>query len=117
MTRARSTASCPHLPGAVSRQPTWAAEDRVARPSQRRFDWQPGTGRLCATEQGPTGFDGDDGWDEVPGGSSIATATYSGAVAIRSSTRWARPRAVNAMSPPPATSCPRRRRTAPAEME
>ena len=36
------------------------------------FDWQPRTGRLLATEHGPTGFDGDDGWDEVneivPGG-------------------------------------------------
>ncbi|MEA2134373.1 MAG: hypothetical protein QOC68_2282 [Solirubrobacteraceae bacterium] len=29
------------------------------------FDWQPGTGRLIATEHGPTGFDGPEGFDEV----------------------------------------------------
>jgi len=29
------------------------------------FAWQPGTGRMFATEHGPTGFDGPDGWDEV----------------------------------------------------
>jgi len=29
------------------------------------FDWQPGTGRILATEHGPTGFDGEQGWDEV----------------------------------------------------
>lgn len=29
------------------------------------FDWQPGTGRLIATEHGPTGFDGPQGFDEV----------------------------------------------------
>jgi glucose/arabinose dehydrogenase len=36
------------------------------------FDWQPGTGRLIATEHGPSGFDGPEGYDEVdaivPGG-------------------------------------------------
>jgi glucose/arabinose dehydrogenase len=36
------------------------------------FDWQPGSGRLIATEHGPTGFDGPEGFDEVnalvPGG-------------------------------------------------
>ena len=36
------------------------------------FDWQPGSGRLIATEHGPTGFDGPEGYDEVnalvPGG-------------------------------------------------
>ena len=29
------------------------------------FAWQPGTGRMYATEHGPTGFDGPEGWDEV----------------------------------------------------
>jgi glucose/arabinose dehydrogenase len=29
------------------------------------FAWQSGTGRMVATEHGPTGFDGPDGWDEV----------------------------------------------------
>jgi glucose/arabinose dehydrogenase len=29
------------------------------------FDWQPGSGRLIATEHGPTGFDGPQGFDEV----------------------------------------------------
>jgi len=29
------------------------------------FDWQPRTGRLIATEHGPTGFDGPQGFDEV----------------------------------------------------
>jgi glucose/arabinose dehydrogenase len=29
------------------------------------FDWQPGTGRLIATEHGPSGFDGPEGYDEV----------------------------------------------------
>lgn len=29
------------------------------------FDWQPGSGRMVATEHGPSGFDGEDGWDEV----------------------------------------------------
>jgi glucose/arabinose dehydrogenase len=29
------------------------------------FAWQPGTGRMYATEHGPTGFDGPDGWDEI----------------------------------------------------
>ncbi len=29
------------------------------------FDWQPGTGRLVATEHGPSGGDGPDGFDEV----------------------------------------------------
>jgi glucose/arabinose dehydrogenase len=29
------------------------------------FAWQPGTGRMLATEHGPTGFDGPEGWDEV----------------------------------------------------
>lgn len=29
------------------------------------FDWQPRTGRLIATEHGPTGFDGPEGFDEV----------------------------------------------------
>ena len=36
------------------------------------FDWEPGTGRLVATDHGPTGFDGPEGYDEVneivPGG-------------------------------------------------
>jgi len=36
------------------------------------FDWQPGSGRLIATEHGPTGFDGPGGFDEIneltPGG-------------------------------------------------
>ena len=36
------------------------------------FDWQPGTGRLFATDHGPSGFDGPEGYDEVnrlvPGG-------------------------------------------------
>ena len=29
------------------------------------FDWQPGSGRLIATEHGPTGFDGPEGFDEI----------------------------------------------------
>ncbi len=29
------------------------------------FDWQPRTGRLIATEHGPTGFDGPEGFDEI----------------------------------------------------
>jgi glucose/arabinose dehydrogenase len=29
------------------------------------FAWQPGTRRMFATEHGPTGFDGPEGWDEV----------------------------------------------------
>jgi glucose/arabinose dehydrogenase len=29
------------------------------------FDWEPGTRRLIATEHGPTGFDGPEGFDEV----------------------------------------------------
>jgi glucose/arabinose dehydrogenase len=29
------------------------------------FDWEPGTGRMIATEHGPSGFDGPEGWDEV----------------------------------------------------
>ena len=29
------------------------------------FDWQPRTGRLIATEHGPSGFDGPQGFDEV----------------------------------------------------
>jgi glucose/arabinose dehydrogenase len=29
------------------------------------FDWQPGSGRLIATEHGPTGFDGPQGFDEI----------------------------------------------------
>src|SRR5439155_26814717 len=29
------------------------------------FAWQPGTGRMVATEHGPSGFDGPEGWDEV----------------------------------------------------
>jgi glucose/arabinose dehydrogenase len=29
------------------------------------FDWQMGTGRLFATEHGPSGFDGPEGYDEV----------------------------------------------------
>jgi glucose/arabinose dehydrogenase len=29
------------------------------------FDWQPGTGRLLATEHGPSGFDGPEGYDEI----------------------------------------------------
>jgi quinoprotein glucose dehydrogenase len=29
------------------------------------FDWQPDTGRLIATEHGPTGFDGPEGYDEI----------------------------------------------------
>jgi glucose/arabinose dehydrogenase len=29
------------------------------------FDWQPGSGRLIATEHGPTGFDGPEGYDEI----------------------------------------------------
>jgi glucose/arabinose dehydrogenase len=29
------------------------------------FDWEPGSGRMVATEHGPTGFDGEQGWDEV----------------------------------------------------
>ena len=29
------------------------------------FAWQPGTGHMFATEHGPTGFDGPEGWDEV----------------------------------------------------
>jgi glucose/arabinose dehydrogenase len=36
------------------------------------FDWQPGTGRLIASDHGPSGFDGPEGFDEideiVPGG-------------------------------------------------
>jgi glucose/arabinose dehydrogenase len=36
------------------------------------FDWEPGTGRLIATDHGPSGFDGPEGYDEVdeivPGG-------------------------------------------------
>ena len=36
------------------------------------FDWEPGTGRLIATDHGPSGFDGPEGFDEVdeivPGG-------------------------------------------------
>jgi glucose/arabinose dehydrogenase len=36
------------------------------------FAWQPGTGRLIATDHGPSGFDGPEGYDEVndivPGG-------------------------------------------------
>jgi glucose/arabinose dehydrogenase len=36
------------------------------------FDWQPGTGALIATDHGPSGFDGPEGYDEidaiVPGG-------------------------------------------------
>lgn len=36
------------------------------------FDWQPRTGRLIATDHGPSGFDGPEGYDEVdaivPGG-------------------------------------------------
>jgi glucose/arabinose dehydrogenase len=29
------------------------------------FDWQPGSGHLIATEHGPTGFDGPEGFDEI----------------------------------------------------
>jgi glucose/arabinose dehydrogenase len=29
------------------------------------FDWQPSTGRLIATEHGPSGFDGPEGYDEI----------------------------------------------------
>jgi glucose/arabinose dehydrogenase len=29
------------------------------------LDWQPGSGRLIATEHGPSGFDGEQGWDEI----------------------------------------------------
>jgi aldose sugar dehydrogenase len=29
------------------------------------FDWQPGAGTLIATEHGPSGFDGPEGFDEV----------------------------------------------------
>jgi glucose/arabinose dehydrogenase len=29
------------------------------------FGWQPGSGRMVATEHGPSGFDGPEGWDEV----------------------------------------------------
>jgi glucose/arabinose dehydrogenase len=29
------------------------------------FDWEPGTHRLVATEHGPTGFDGPEGYDEI----------------------------------------------------
>ena len=36
------------------------------------FDWQPGTGTIVATDHGPSGFDGPEGYDEVnrivPGG-------------------------------------------------
>jgi glucose/arabinose dehydrogenase len=36
------------------------------------FDWKPGSGRLVATDHGPSGFDGPEGYDEVneivPGG-------------------------------------------------
>ena len=51
-----------------------------ARPADRRhglrnsqgFDWEPGSGRLVATDHGPSGFDGPEGYDEVdeivPGG-------------------------------------------------
>ena len=54
--------------------------DRTAQPeivslghrNAQGFDWQPGTRRMYATEHGPTGFDGEEGWDEVnaisPGG-------------------------------------------------
>jgi glucose/arabinose dehydrogenase len=54
--------------------------DRAVRPqivslghrNAQGFDWQPGTGRMYATEHGPSGFDGEEGWDEVnaivPGG-------------------------------------------------
>ena len=40
--------------------------------TRQGFDWQPGSGRLVATEHGPSGFDGPEGYDEVneivPGG-------------------------------------------------
>jgi glucose/arabinose dehydrogenase len=51
------------------------------------FDWQPGTGRMIATDHGPTGFDGPEGYDEVnelvPGGNygwplAIGDATGDG---------------------------------------
>jgi quinoprotein glucose dehydrogenase len=29
------------------------------------FDWQPDTARMFSTEHGPSGFDGEQGWDEV----------------------------------------------------
>jgi glucose/arabinose dehydrogenase len=45
----------------------------VARPeivavglrNSQGFDWQPGTGRMIATELGPSGFDGPEGYDEL----------------------------------------------------
>jgi len=52
------------------------------------FDWEPGTGRLVATDHGPSGFDGPEGYDEVnelvPGGNygwplAIGDATGGGA--------------------------------------
>jgi glucose/arabinose dehydrogenase len=54
--------------------------DRAVRPqivslglrNPQGFDWQPGTRRMYATDHGPSGFDGPEGWDEVnaivPGG-------------------------------------------------
>ena len=38
------------------------------------FDWEPGTGRMLATEHGPSGFDGPEGWDEV--NAIVAGANY-----------------------------------------
>jgi glucose/arabinose dehydrogenase len=37
----------------------------VGHRNPQGFDWQPGTGRLIATEHGPSGFDGPQGLDEI----------------------------------------------------
>jgi glucose/arabinose dehydrogenase len=47
--------------------------DAVVRPeiyskgnrNPQGLDWQPGSDRLIATEHGPSGFDGEQGWDEI----------------------------------------------------
>jgi glucose/arabinose dehydrogenase len=78
------------------------------------FDWQPRTGRLLATDHGPSGFDGPEGYDEVdqivPGGNFgwpsaigndtaggrflaplrlyVAPVAPSGATFVRGRSRW-----------------------------
>jgi glucose/arabinose dehydrogenase len=47
------------------REPVRPAIVSLGNRNAQGFAWQPGTGRMLATEHGPTGFDGQDGWDEV----------------------------------------------------
>jgi glucose/arabinose dehydrogenase len=47
------------------RRPSRPAIYSIGHRNAQGFAWQPGTGHLFATEHGPTGFDGPEGWDEV----------------------------------------------------